>query len=195
MPLAAPSANASGEVSPTSPKHVADSLGEKVDIILAGGSCAVGLESTVVDCSGEVPILLRPGGITKEDLEAALEQEIAVASHDDEAPKSPGMLLKHYAPHIPVRLNAVDVKKGEALLAFGSLKFMGVEGGGYAKDLPDGQILNLSENADLHEAAANLFAMMRALDDPQFTAIAVMNIPEAGIGMAINDRLRRAAAK
>ena len=104
-------------------------------------------------------------------------------------------MLKHYAPSIPVRLNAVDIEEGEALLAFGSIKFMGIKGSGAVQGLPDDSLRNLSKNSDLYEAAANLFAMMRDLDRPEHKAIAVMNIPDTGVGVAINDRLRRAAQK
>ncbi len=193
LPLAAPSANASGEPSATTPRHVADSLGDNIDLILAAGPCAVGLESTVLDLSGDMPAILRPGAITAEDLEPLL----GPVSHDTgthDKPKSPGLLLKHYAPSIPVRLKAVDVEEGEALLAFGSIKFMGVKGGGAAKDLPDNRIRNLSESGDLTEAASNLFSYIRELDNPDFAGIAVMDIPDTGLGLAINDRLKRAAA-
>ena len=192
VPIAAPSANASGEPSATTPKHVAESLGDKVDFILAAGACDVGLESTVLDLSGDTPVILRPGAITPEDLEPILGAiEIDEGHHD--APKSPGQLLKHYAPSIPVRMNAVDIEEGEALLAFGSTKFMGVKSGGAAKDLPDTALKNLSEEQDLHQAAANLFSYLRELDKPEHKGIAVMNIPDTGLGVAINDRLKRAA--
>lgn len=192
VPIAAPSANSSGEPSATTPRHVQESLGERVPFILAGGACTVGLESTVLDLSGDVPVIVRPGAITAEDLESYLGKiEYDLGNHDK--PRSPGQMLKHYAPSIPVRLNAVDVEPGEALLAFGSTKFMGVKGGGFAKDLPEHQFRNLSDRTDLHEAAANLFSMLRDLDMPENKSIAVMNIPEQGLGIAINDRLRRAA--
>lgn len=192
VPIAAPSANASGEPSATTPKHAADSLGGKVPYILAAGSCDVGLESTVLDLSGDVPVILRPGAVTAEDLEPYIG-EVSVDEGTHEKPKSPGQLLKHYAPSVPVRLNAVDVEEGEALLAFGSIKFMGIKGGGAAKDLPEESLKNLSEDSDLVEAASNLFSMLRELDRPEHKGIAVMNIPETGLGAAINDRLKRAA--
>ena len=192
VPIAAPSANASGEPSATTPKHAAESLRENVSYILAAGACNVGLESTVLDLSGDVPIILRPGAITAEDIKPYLG-DVAIDFGTHEKPKSPGQLLKHYAPKIPVRLNAVDLEKGEALLAFGSIKFMGIKGGGSAKDLPEGTLKNLSEEADLVEAAAHLFSMLRDLDRPEHKAIAVMNIPDTGLGVAINDRLKRAA--
>jgi L-threonylcarbamoyladenylate synthase len=192
VPIAAPSANASGEPSATTPRHVRESLGDRVQMIIAGGACAVGLESTVLDLSGDVPVIVRPGAVTEEDLEPYLGAvAIDLGAHDK--PRSPGQLLKHYAPSIPVRLNAVDVESGEGLLAFGSTKFMGVKGGGFAKEMGDGKFRNLSENGDLHEAAANLFTMLRELDNNANTRIAVMNIPDKGLGVAINDRLRRAA--
>ena len=193
-PIAAPSANASGTLSPTTPQHVAQSLGEKAGMILAGGKAAVGLESTVVDLSGAVPVMLRPGGVTLDELQMHLgEVQVELEAVNDK-PKSPGQLLRHYAPRTALRLHAVDVREGEALLAFGSLKFMGMQGGGFAKQkLPDGWLMNLSETGDLNEAAANVFAMLHALDDCGAKTIAVMNIPDSGLGLAINDRLKRAA--
>lgn len=193
VPVAAPSANRSGHISPTTPQHVAESLGDRVDMIVAGGACDVGLESTVLDVSGEGPVVLRPGGITSDEIAALLECDVPYDLGDHDVPKSPGQLLKHYAPSIPVRLNAVDLAPGEALLAFGNTKFMGIRGGGAASSLPDTAIRNLSESGDLYEAAANLFAMLHALDRPEHKSIAVMNIPDTGLGIAINDRLRRAA--
>ncbi len=158
-------------------------------MILAAGACAVGLESTVLDLSGDAPIVLRPGGVTAEQIADVLGIEIAVDGGDAEKPKSPGMLLKHYSPNTPVRLNAVDVQEGEALLAFGSVKFM------VAGDFPDEMQRNLSEGQDLHEAASNLFAMLKELDGCGARQIAVMAIPANGIGAAINDRLSRAAQR
>ncbi len=193
VPIAAPSANSSGEPSATTPQHVAESLGERVPFILAGGPCQVGLESTVLDLTGDVPTILRPGAVTKDDLLEYLPQVEEDFGEGKEKPKSPGQLLKHYAPSVPVRLNAVDIDADEALLAFGSLKFMGVRGGGFAKDIGAGRLINLSENGDLNEAAANLFAGLRSLDNGINTKIAVMNIPNTGLGVAINERLMRAA--
>lgn len=193
VPVAAPSANKSGSISPTTPQHVVESLGDAVDFILAAGACPVGVESTVLDLSGDAPVVLRPGAVTAEDIAAVLRRDVGYDFGDHgEAVKSPGQLLKHYAPSIPVRLNAVDVEPGEALLAFGSLKFMGVRGGGAARDIAADSLRNLSEGGDLYEAAANLFRMLRDLDRPGHTRIAVMNVPEQGIGIAINDRLNRA---
>lgn len=193
FPLAAPSANASGEVSPTTPAHVAESLKGRDVMILAGGAAQGGLESTVVDMSGERAIILRPGTITPQDISNVLGYDVDIDLGDHDAPKSPGQLLKHYAPRIPVRLGAIDLHPGEALLAFGSDRFMGIKGGGAARNLPDTARLNLSEEGDLYEAASNLFSMLRALDRPEHKAIAVMTIPDIGVGIAINDRLRRAA--
>lgn len=194
LPIAAPSANLSGQISATTPQHVAEGLGDKVAMILAAGPCEVGLESTVLDLSGERPVILRPGAITAEQIGEVLNMPVSydLGDHGDKV-KSPGQLLKHYAPSIPVRLNAVDIAPGEALLAFGSIKFMGIKGGGSAKDLPAHSFRNLSDTGDLHQAAANLFRMLRELDQAGHTNIAVMNIPDQGLGIAINDRLKRAA--
>jgi L-threonylcarbamoyladenylate synthase len=181
-PIAAPSANRSGRVSPTEAAHVTAELGDSVALILDGGRTPVGVESTVLDLVAEPPALLRPGGITLEALEAVLGP--IAASSGAAALRSPGMLASHYAPSLPLRLDAAEARPGEALLAFGP-------GGplpGYA------EILWLSRAGDLAEAAANLFAMLRQLDRPVFSGIAVMPIPERGLGRAINDRLRRAAA-
>jgi L-threonylcarbamoyladenylate synthase len=184
-PIAAPSANRSGTVSPTRAEHVAESLGERVPLILDGGPCLVGVESTVLDLTGTTPTLLRPGGATREAIEAVVGP-IAVSDalpSGDSARKSPGQLESHYAPARPVRLGAISVGADEGLLAFGPT-------------VPQGAMLtyNLSPSGDLGEAAANLFAMMRTLDRPGIGRIAVMPIPETGLGLAINDRLRRAAA-
>lgn len=192
IPVAAPSANRSGNISPTSPQHVAESLGDRIEMILAGGSCQIGLESTVIDLSSEKPVILRPGAITAEDIERVTGQTIEYDMGNHEKPRSPGQLLRHYAPNASLRLNAVEIEPEEALLAFGSLKFMGIRGGGSARDLSEDKLQNLSETGDLVEAAANLFNMLRTLDK-QNERIAVMPIPEHGLGMAINDRLTRAA--
>ncbi len=177
-PIAAPSANRSGKVSPTTAQHVAEELGDAVALILDGGPCEVGVESTVLDVSGDAPVLLRPGGVPLEELEQALGRKVEIAQAGA-AIASPGMLESHYAPGLPLRLEAEDARPGEALLGFGPAP---------------GVTLNLSESGDLREAAANLFAMLRALDRPEFAGIAVMPIPEEGLGRAINDRLKRAAA-
>lgn len=193
VPVAAPSANKSGSLSPTTPEHVVQGLGGAVGTVLAGGKCAVGLESTVIDLTGDMPVLLRHGAVTQEDIEGLIG-EIEIATEGGDAPKSPGQTLKHYAPATPLRLNAVDVKPGEALLAFGNTKFMGIDGGGRAMSLSDeGKFLNLSDAGDLHQAAANLFSMLHKLDEAGAERIAVMAVPDSGLGLAINDRLRRAA--
>jgi L-threonylcarbamoyladenylate synthase len=183
IPVAAPSANRSGAVSPTTPLHVAESLGDRIDLIVTAGKCPIGLESTVLDLTGATPVLLRPGGVTREELEALIGP-VETPKTDPERPSAPGQLASHYAPTVPVRLNATEIRPGEALLAFGPDRFLR---GGVTRH-------NLSPEGDLHEAAANLFAMLRALDRPEHSAIAVMPIPDQGLGVAINDRLRRAAA-
>lgn len=193
VPVAAPSANISGTISPTAPTHVAAGLGDRVDMILADGACRVGLESTVLDLSGTEAVVLRPGAVSAEDIADVLAQPVSYDFGDHDKPKSPGQLLRHYAPSVPLRMDAVDLAPDEALLAFGSVKFMGVKGGGAAGNLPDHAFRNLSEAGDLNEAAANLFRMLRELDVPENKKIAVMNIPDKGLGIAINDRLRRAA--
>lgn len=181
-PIAAPSANASGKVSPTTAEHVARSLGPTVAMILDGGRCPIGIESTVLDLTGAAPVLLRPGGVTAEELTDAIGPLAAPATEG--ALKSPGLLASHYAPDLPLRLDAQDLRAGEALLAFGTCSITGAA-----------PVENLSPDGDLREAAANLFVMLRALDRPGLTGIAVMPIPERGLGRAINDRLRRAAAR
>jgi L-threonylcarbamoyladenylate synthase len=194
VPIAAPSANASGSLSPTTPAHVAESLGDAVDMILAGGACAVGLESTVLDLSGDAPLILRPGAIGAAEISSVLGRDVGHDPGDPHKPKSPGQLLRHYAPRAPLRLNAVDLEPGEALLAFGSDRFMGIRGGGAATDLPEAARRNLSETGDLAEAASNLFRMLHELDRAGCRQIAVMSIPGQGLGIAINDRLKRAEA-
>ena len=188
LPIAAPSANASGKLSPTMAAHVAESLGDKVGLILDGGRSQVGVESTVVSLALPEPVILRPGGVTQEQLETVLGCKVAlyeaVAGAED-APPSPGMLASHYAPHLPVRLNATGGGAAEAYLGFGDDS--GVAGGAVR--------MNLSPRGDLNEAAANLFALLRALDKPTFSSIAVAPIPNVGLGVAINDRLRRAAVR
>ena len=178
--VAAPSANRSGRVSPTTAQHVREEFADAVTVI-DGGPCALGIESTVVDLSGDVSRLLRPGSITRAELEARIGPLAGALKGG--ALTAPGQLESHYAPSLPVRLNATQVAADEALLAFGPV-------------VPEGaaRTLNLSASGDLAEAAANLFAHLRALDDPRHRAIAVMPVPAEGLGEAINDRLRRAAA-
>ena len=182
-PIAAPSANRSGRVSPTSAAHVAADLGEDVPIILDGGDTEVGLESTIIDVTGPVPVLLRPGGVTRSEIERVLGMKLVeVTTLAGDAPTAPGQLASHYAPAAAVRLDAHEVHIGEALLAFGPPLAHA------------GPMCNLSARGDLLEAAANLFAALRALDQSGVKSIAVMPIPTHGLGEAINDRLRRAAA-
>ncbi|MCP5367902.1 MAG: threonylcarbamoyl-AMP synthase [Hyphomicrobiales bacterium] len=178
-PLAAPSANRSSEISATNSVHVTASLGGRIAAVLDGGQCRVGIESTVVDVSGPAAVLLRPGGVPAEVIEAVIGPLAQPDPKDAASPRSPGMLSRHYAPSIPLRLDVTEREKGEALLGFGPAA--------------PKRALNLSRKGDLQEAAANLFAMMRALDVPGIRGIAVMPIPEVGLGRAINDRLRRAA--
>jgi L-threonylcarbamoyladenylate synthase len=182
LPIAAPSANRSGHVSPTTAAHVAADLGDHVQMILDGGPTEVGLESTVVDATGTEPVILRLGAVTAEDITRVTGTPARIAADDDTAPASPGMLARHYAPAAKLRLDAHDVRAGEALLAFGP-------------DVPQhaGATINLSPTGDLAEAAANLFAALRDLDASGAAAIAVMPIPSHGLGAAINDRLTRAA--
>jgi L-threonylcarbamoyladenylate synthase len=182
LPIAAPSANRSGHVSPTTAAHVDADLGTRVAIILDGGATRIGLESTVVDVSGKEPVILRLGGIARDAIERVLGQAVATSCAVADRPASPGMLARHYAPATPLRLDAREVRDGEALLAFG-------------QPVPhhSGAMINLSVSGDFAEAAANLFAALRALDQSGASAIAVMPIPEDGLGEAINDRLRRAA--
>lgn len=178
-PIAAPSANRSGQVSPTTAQHVRDSLGADI-AVLDGGPCPVGLESTVIGLTGPKPLLLRPGGIAAEEIEAVLGEKLGLPQ--DAELQSPGMLLKHYAPRLPVRLNATAAVGREGLLSFGPAL------PGFATIYP------LSARGDLAEAAARLYAGLHALDQvPGIEGIAVMPIPSHGLGAAINDRLTRAA--
>jgi len=175
-PVAAPSANPSGRVSPTTAAHVLAGLGDRIDAIVDGGDCAVGIESTIVNCVGQ-PALLRAGGIPLEALEACLGQSL-YAGQDTATPIAPGQLASHYAPQGKLRLNAPYAKEGEVLLGFG----------------PVDADINLSVAGDLTEAAARLFACLHQLDAIGADAIAVSPIPDRGLGRAINDRLKRAAA-
>ena len=186
-PVVAPSANRSGHVSPTTAAHVRSDLSGRIDLIADGGPTEVGVESTIVGCF-EAPILLRPGGVPRAALEAVLGRKLAdlPAEHDKSQPLAPGLLTSHYAPRAQVRLNATSIEPGEALLAFGSAPIPGSDRAVVT--------LNLSKRGDLTEAATNLFRHLRALDATSAACIAVMPIPETGLGEAINDRLRRAAA-
>lgn len=176
-PVAAPSANPSGRISPTTPAHVLAGLGNRIDAVLDGGACAVGLESTILGLGDAVPRLLRPGGLPGGALEAALGQSLARPASDDGL-TAPGQMRSHYAPGAVLRLQAKTRRPGELMLGFGAV----------------GADLNLSPAGDLTEAAANLFVHLHALDGRGAQVIAVSPIPERGLGRAINDRLRRAAA-
>jgi L-threonylcarbamoyladenylate synthase len=187
-PVVAPSANRSGHVSPTTAQHVRDDLGGLIELIVDGGPAPVGVESTIVACLDR-PLLLRPGGLPRERIEAVLGAPLdtaPVGSVDPEAPIAPGMLESHYAPRARLRLRAERVNPGEALLAFGPHLPPGAENAA--------MVLNLSPGGDLVEAAANLFSDLRTLDRSDVAMIAVMAVPEEGLGEAINDRLARAAA-
>jgi L-threonylcarbamoyladenylate synthase len=184
-PLAAPSANSSGRISATSAEAVNADLGASVPLILDGGPAPVGLESTIVKVEGGKAFLLRPGGLAAEEIEAALGTGL-IRVDQRSAIEAPGMLESHYAPEAALRMNAAELLEGEALLAFGGER---ASGAGGAKAM-----LNLSPSGNLHEAAANLFAYLRELDRDGVMRIAVEPIPGEGLGEAINDRLRRAAA-
>jgi L-threonylcarbamoyladenylate synthase len=178
IPVAAPSANPSGRVSPTRAEHVLAGLSGRIAAVLDGGPCAVGVESTILALDGP-PALLRPGGVAVEAIEAALGAPLLMPG-DPSTPKAPGQLASHYAPEARVRLNATQAREGEVLVGFG----------------PIAGHLTLSASGDLLEAAANLFHFLReadALAGPG-GAIAFAPVPETGLGRAINDRLRRAAA-
>jgi len=174
-PLVAPSANPSGRISPTTAQHVAADMGDRLDMILDGGPCSAGVESTIIDARSNRPALLRPGTIPADAIET-IWPGLTRPSGDANSPSSPGQLLRHYAPNAKLRLNADAPREGEAFLGFGA----------------GSATLNLSPQGDLTEASANLFAMLRALDD-NHTSIAVAKIPATGLGEAINDRLIRAA--
>ncbi|HVV64197.1 MAG TPA: L-threonylcarbamoyladenylate synthase [Rhizomicrobium sp.] len=175
-PIAAPSANPSGRITSTTAAHVAESLGDAVELILDDGAAPIGVESTVIGFEGERPVMLRPGAIPRARIEAVAGP---LAARSENAVRSPGQLVSHYAPRAALRLNALSAAPGEALLGFGP-------------NLP-AATSNLSAAGDLAEAAANLFAMLRQLD-ARFERIAVSPIPNEGLGEAINDRLERAAA-
>jgi L-threonylcarbamoyladenylate synthase len=183
--LAAPSANVSGRLSPTRAEHVIEQLGDKVALVLDAGPCAVGLESTVVSLSGDPPMLLRPGGIPAEAIEAVLGEKLGRATAADPI-SAPGMLASHYAPGLPLRLQASSIAAGEALLAVGPTRITGADRAIATR--------NLSPSGNLVEAAANLFAYLNELDASGASKIAVAPIPHVGLGEAINDRLARAAA-
>lgn len=175
-PIAAPSANPSGKISPTTVEHVMAGLNGRVSVVLDGGACPVGLESTILGLAGE-PALLRAGGVPAEQLEDFLGLKLRTMA-PGETISAPGQLASHYAPGAQVRLGATSAEPGEALLGFGKMACT----------------LNLSENGDLVEAAANLFRHLHSLDAMNPVGIAVAPIPDVGLGRAINDRLSRAAA-
>ncbi|RBW43376.1 threonylcarbamoyl-AMP synthase [Loktanella sp. D2R18] len=175
-PVAAPSANPSGRVSPTNADHVIAGLGGKIDAIIDGGPCGVGVESTIVSCVG-TPAILRAGGIPTEAISACLGHPIAMPD-DPDTPQSPGQLASHYAPKGQVRLDAQQIDPDETLLGFGAVD----------------AALNLSPSGDLTEAAAHLFDYLHQLDAMGAMRIAVSPVPDRGLGRAINDRLKRAAA-
>jgi len=187
-PVVAPSANLSGHVSPTTAAHVQSDLAGRIDLIVDGGAVEVGVESTIVGCFDE-PMLLRPGGLPRGEIERVLGRALLAPSEDPDAdsgqPLAPGMLASHYAPRTRVRLNAERIEPGEAVLAFGSIAAPGVDAAT--------AVLNLSAHGDLTEAAANLFGYLRALDAKGARAIAVVPVLHHGLGEAINGRLRRAA--
>lgn len=191
-PIAAPSANRSGHVSPTTAAHVLADLDGRIDLILDAGPCAVGVESTILDCTGGTPVLLRPGGLAREAIEAALGIPLATAAPSPETsgsktgPLAPGMLASHYAPSVPVRLGVHEIRPGEALLSFAGARPPGSETAALVRDL--------SPSGDLVEAASRLFALLRELDAAGAQGIAVVPLPRHGLGEAIADRLRRAAA-
>lgn len=180
VPIAAPSANRSQTLSPTTARHVYESLGTKVDMILDGGSCQVGVESTILDLTTSQAVILRAGGLAKEKIEEFLGEKILVSHGNPDQPSSPGQLLKHYAPSIPLRINILpqERKADEFYIGFG---------------VYDGN-LNLSKSGNLTEAAANLFAFMHLAEEQhEYPSIAMAPIPETGLGLAINDRIRRAS--
>ncbi|GGF87713.1 threonylcarbamoyl-AMP synthase [Azorhizobium oxalatiphilum] len=186
-PVVGPSANRSGHVSPTTAAHVLADLRGRIDAVLDAGATPVGVESTIVDCSGPEPRLLRPGGLTRAAIEAVLGRPLPDAAHGDAAkPSAPGRLASHYAPNAPVRLEAADVRPGEALITFDGV-------------LPPGHeraalVIDLSPTGDLAEAAANLYGTLRTVDAQSAAGIAVVPLPREGLGEAIADRLGRAAA-
>jgi L-threonylcarbamoyladenylate synthase len=186
-PIAGPSANVSGHVSPTTAQHVLADLGGRIGAVIDGGATGVGIESTIIACVDGTLHLLRPGFITREGLEEAAGTRILNARDDAHAPLSPGRLASHYAPRTPVRLDADTVSPDEVLLTFGRTD---VAGAGAARS-----VLNLSPTGDLSQAAANLYAYLRELDGCAATAIAVSPLPQTGLGEAIADRLKRAATE
>ena len=185
--IAAPSANPFGYLSPTTALHVEDQLGDKVDFILDAGACSIGIESTILDLSGDIPTLLRPGGITREEIEEAIGPIALHRGSGREKPKSPGQLSQHYSPHTPIKIlnnQTFEPNEKRGLLAF--------------KSLPSQVTFEMTEvlslSGDLREAAINLFSCLHRLDKAGLDMIYVERVPEIGLGKAIMDRLRRACS-
>ena len=185
-PLAAPSANTSGRISPTTARHVADDFGDRLELVLDAGPAVVGLESTILRVEGETIRLLRPGGLDLEAVERLTGRPVIRNEKPGAAIEAPGMLASHYAPDAPVRLEARDVRPGEVLIRFGGAALPG--------ERDAALVLDLSPAGDLAEAAANLFGYMKRADALGAASIAFSPIPAVGLGEAINDRLQRAAA-
>ena len=180
VPIVAPSANKYQCISPTTAQHVADGLGDKTDMILDGGACKVGVESTIIDLTGNDVVMLRAGGTAKEDIEKFLGEKILVSEGNPTLPTAPGQLLRHYAPKNILRINVTQPQDDEYFIGFGNI---------------DGD-LNLSPEGDLCEAAGNLFAYLRLADENAVAGkIAIAPIPTNGLGLAINDRIKRASYK
>lgn len=180
VPIAAPSANRSQSISPTTADAVYESLGNRVDMILDGGQCEVGVESTILDLTTSRVVMLRAGGVTKEQIEEALNEKVLVSDGNPDKPTSPGQMLKHYAPAKKFRINAEKPLDGELYIGFGEEYDFGE--------------MNLSKTGDLREAASNLFLFMRMADkNDRYSSIAMAPIPNEGVGLAINDRIKRAS--
>ncbi len=180
VPIVAPSANKYQSISPTTAQHVADGLGDKIDMILDGGACKVGVESTILDLTTNNAVILRAGGVAKEDIENFLGEEVLISAGNPDLPTAPGQLLRHYAPKNVLRINADKPQDDEFYIGFGDMECD----------------LNLSATADLSEAASNLFAYLRIADEKSiFGKIAMAPIPQHGLGLAINDRIKRASNK
>lgn len=185
-PLAAPSANTSGRISPTTARHVADDFADRLELVLDGGPATIGLESTILKLEGDTIRLLRPGGLDVAEIERVTGRRVQRNEKASAAIEAPGMLASHYAPVAPVRLNASDVKPGEVLIRFGGKPLPGEDAAAL--------VLDLSPTGNLAEAATNLFSYMKRADATGAGSIAFSPIPETGLGEAINDRLQRAAA-
>ncbi len=179
VPIVAPSANKSQTISPTTAEHVFESLGSNVDMILDGGACSVGVESTIIDLTEKNVVMLRAGGVSKEELEDFLNEKVLISHGNPDMPSSPGQLLRHYAPSHPLRINATQKQDDEFFIGFGCVNECD---------------LNLSPSGDLKEAAAHLFSFMRLADSQtKYNKIAIAPIPQIGLGRAINDRILRAS--